>query len=110
MLGLAMPWVVIIVIFLACTICHVIRGDQLLKEKYRKKHQEVKSMQDGTKRLCALMTEYDFPIEYIQDVLYRLGWHFLSGGRPTDDYVWTQVRYFENLIKYGKASKKEVIK
>lgn len=67
-------------------------------------------MQDGTKRLCTLMTEYDFPIEYIQDVLYRLRWHFLSGGRPTDDYVWTQVRYFENLIKYGKASKKEVIK
>lgn len=38
MLGLAIPWVVIIVIFLACTVCHVIRGDQLLKEKYRKKH------------------------------------------------------------------------
>lgn len=38
MLGLVIPWMVIIVIFLACTICHVIRGDQLLKEKYQKKH------------------------------------------------------------------------
>lgn len=38
MLGLAIPWLVIIVIFLVCTICHVIKGDQLLTEKYRKKH------------------------------------------------------------------------
>lgn len=39
MIKLAIPWAVIIVIFLVCTGCHVLRGDQLLKEKYQKKHQ-----------------------------------------------------------------------
>lgn len=38
MIGLVLPWIVIITIFIVCVICHVVRGDQLLKEKYRKKH------------------------------------------------------------------------
>lgn len=37
-------------------------------------------MEDGTKRLCTLMTEYDFPIEYIQDVLYRFRMAFSQWG------------------------------
>lgn len=67
-------------------------------------------MKDGTKRLRELMEEYDFPLEAIDDILYRLGWHFLSGGQPTDDYVWTHVRYFENLVKFGKVARKEKVK
>lgn len=38
MIKLAIPWGVITAIFTACIIFHVIKGDQLLKEKYRKKH------------------------------------------------------------------------
>ncbi|MBB1069215.1 hypothetical protein H5S40_03480 [Limosilactobacillus sp. RRLNB_1_1] len=64
-------------------------------------------MKDGTKRLRELMEEYDFPLEAIQDVLYRLGWHFISGGRVGDDYVWKQVRFFENLVKFNKVARKE---
>ena len=56
------------------------------------------------------MEEYDFPLEAIDDILYRLGLHFLSGGQPTDDYVWMQVRYFENLVKFGKVARKEKVK
>lgn len=43
MLGLAIPWVVIMVCFLIGAIVNVIEGEKLnvLKEKYRKKHQEV---------------------------------------------------------------------
>ncbi|MBB1122861.1 DUF6877 family protein [Limosilactobacillus albertensis] len=67
-------------------------------------------MKDGTKRLRELMEEYDFPLEAIQDVLYRLGWHFLSGGQVGDDYVWKQVRFFENLVKFDKVSRKKAIK
>lgn len=67
-------------------------------------------MKDGTKRLRELMEIYDFPLEAIQDVLYRLGWHFLSGGQVGDDYVWKQVRFFENLVKFGKVTRKEKVK
>lgn len=63
--------------------------------------------QDGIKRLQQLMRDYDIPIEAVQDVVNRLGWHFISGGQATDDYVWNQVRFFENLIKLGFAKEKE---
>lgn len=66
-------------------------------------------MQDGTKRLCTLMTEYDFPISAIQQIRVRLGDWFISGGKPTDGYVWQQARYLENLIRYGLAERKAVI-
>lgn len=38
MLGLALPWLVIIAIFVVATIFHVINNDKLLKDKYQKKH------------------------------------------------------------------------
>ena len=57
-----------------------------------------------------VLFSFDFPLEAIEDILYRLGWHFLSGGQPTDEYVWTQVRYFENLVKSGKVARKENVK
>lgn len=42
MLGLAIPWIVIIACFLIGAIVNVIEGEKLnvLKPKYRKKHQE----------------------------------------------------------------------
>ena len=67
-------------------------------------------MKNGTQRLRELMEIYDFPLEAIQDVLYRLGWHFLSGGQVGDDYVWKQVRFFENLVKFGNVTRKEKVK
>lgn len=38
MLGLAIPWLVIIVIFIIALIFHVLNNDKLLKDKYQKKH------------------------------------------------------------------------
>lgn len=58
MIKLAIPWAVIIVIFLVCTGCHVLRGDQLLKEKYRKKHQRgMNDEYEEIKQVCRFIKE-----------------------------------------------------
>ncbi|MBB1080203.1 hypothetical protein H5S09_02870 [Limosilactobacillus sp. STM2_1] len=66
-------------------------------------------MKDGMERINQLLTEYDFPASAIQEIRVRLGDWFISGGMPTDGYVWQQVRYLENLIRYGLAERKAVI-
>ena len=111
MIKLAIPWAVIMACFLIGAIVNVIEGEKLnvLKEKYRKKHQEVMTMKDGMERINQLFDEYDFPLNAMQTVRVRLGDWFIGGGKPTDGYVWQQARYLENLIRYGLAERKAVI-
>lgn len=65
-------------------------------------------MNDGIKKINQLIEEYDFPIKIELDVKQRLGDWLVSGGQPTDGYVWQQVRCLENCIKYGLAKRKVV--
>ncbi|MBB1109906.1 hypothetical protein H5S11_05440 [Limosilactobacillus sp. pH52_RY] len=66
-------------------------------------------MKDGMERINYLLAEYDFPVSALQQIRVRLGDWFISGGKPTDGYVWQQARYLENLIRYGLAERKAVI-
>ena len=109
-----LAWCVLAIMacFLVGTIVNVIEGEKLnvLKPKYRKKHQEGEAkMKDGMERINQLFDEYDFPLNAIQMVRERLGDWFISGGKPTDGYVWQQARYLENLVRYGLAERKAVI-
>ena len=65
-------------------------------------------MNDGIKKINQLLEEYDFPIKTVLDIKQRLGDWLVSGGQPTDSYVWQQVRCLENCIKYGLAKRKIV--
>lgn len=65
-------------------------------------------MNDGMKKINQLLEEYDFPLETVWDVKNRLGDWLISGGKPTDGYVWQQVRCLENCIKYGFAKRKVI--
>lgn len=65
-------------------------------------------MNDGIKKINQLLEEYNFPIKTVLDVKQRLGDWLVSGGQPTDGYVWQQVRCLENCIKYGLAKRKVV--
>lgn len=65
-------------------------------------------MNDGIKKINQLLEEYDFPIKTVLDIKQRLGDWLVSGGQPTDSYVWQQVRCLENCIKYGLAKRKVV--
>lgn len=65
-------------------------------------------MNDGIKKINQLLEEYNFPIKTVLDVKQRLGDWLVSGGQPTDGYVWQQVRCLENCIKYGLAKCKVV--
>ncbi|MDM8265627.1 hypothetical protein QUW44_00360 [Limosilactobacillus pontis] len=65
-------------------------------------------MNDGIKKINQLLEEYEFPIKIVLDVKQRLGDWLVSGGQPTDGYVWQQVRCLENCIKYGLAKRKVV--
>lgn len=62
-------------------------------------------MNDGMKRITQLLEEYEFPTKAVLDVKQRLGDWLVSGGQPTDAYVWQQVRCLENCIKYGLAKR-----
>lgn len=62
-------------------------------------------MKDGMERINQLIEEYDFPVSALQDIRQRLGDWFVSGGKPTDSYVWQQVNHLENLVKYGLAER-----
>ena len=55
-----------------------------------------------------MLEEYEFPIKIVLDVKQRLGDWLVSGGQPTDSYVWQQVRCLENCIRYGFAKRKVV--
>lgn len=60
MLGLAIPWLVIMACFLIGAIVNVIEGEKLnvLKEKYRKKHQEVGTYEhEEIKQVCRFIKE-----------------------------------------------------
>ena len=65
-------------------------------------------MNDGIKKIKQLLEEYEFPIKIVLDVKQRLGDWLVSGGQPTDSYVWQQVRCLENCIRYGFAKRKVV--
>ena len=65
-------------------------------------------MNDGINKINQLIEEYDFPIKIELDVKQRLEDWLVSGGQPTDGYVWQQVRCLENCIKYGLAKRKVV--
>lgn len=65
-------------------------------------------MKDGVKKINRLLEEYDFPAKTVLDIKQRLGDWLVSGGQPTDSYVWQQVRCLENCIKYGLAKRKVV--
>lgn len=65
-------------------------------------------MNDGIKKINQLIEEYDFPIKIELDVKQRLEDWLVSGGQPSDGYVWQQVRCLENCIKYGLAKRKVV--
>lgn len=65
-------------------------------------------MNDGIKKINQLLEEYDFPIKTVLDIKQRLRDWLVSGGQPTDSYVWQQVRCLENCIKYGLAKRKVV--
>lgn len=65
-------------------------------------------MNDGIKKINQLLEEYEFPIKIVLDVKQRLGDWLVSGGQPTDSYVWRQVRCLENCIRYGFAKRKVV--
>lgn len=45
-------------------------------------------MNDGMKRITQLLEEYEFPTKVVLDVKQRLGDWLVSGGQPTDAYVW----------------------
>ena len=62
-------------------------------------------MNDGINKINQLIEEYDFPFEIELDVKRRLEDWLVSGGQPTDNYVWQQVRCLENCIKYGFAKR-----
>ena len=54
-------------------------------------------------RLAELMKEYDFPLNPLVDTMNRISsW---QGNTNDDPYLWQQVRYFEELIKQGYATK-----
>lgn len=65
-------------------------------------------MNDGMELIQELVEKYDFPINALQTIRIRLGDWFVSGGKPTDGYVWQQVRFLENLVNYGLAREKEL--
>lgn len=65
-------------------------------------------MNDGIKKINQLLEEYDFSIKIVLDVKQRLEDWLVSGGQPTDSYVWQQVRCLENCIRYGLAKRKVV--
>ena len=65
-------------------------------------------MKDGMEHIKELINMYDFPLEALQTIRVRLGDWFVSGGKPTDGYVWQQARYLENLVRYGLAREKEL--
>ena len=65
-------------------------------------------MNDGIKKINQLIEEYDFPIRIELDVKQRLEDWLVSGGQPTDGYVWQQVRCLENCIKYSFTKRKVV--
>ena len=65
-------------------------------------------MGDGMKKINQLLEEYDFPAETVLDIKQRLSDWLVSGGKPTDAYVWQQVRCLENCIKYGFAERKVI--
>lgn len=65
-------------------------------------------MNDGMKKINQLLEEYDFPASTVLDIKQRLGDWLISGGKPTDSYVWQQVRCLENCIKYGFAERKVI--
>lgn len=55
-------------------------------------------------RLAELMKEYDFPLNPLVDVIWRiLSW---QGDTNNDPYLWQQVRYLEKLVKKGHAVKR----
>lgn len=65
-------------------------------------------MKDGMEHIKELINMYDFPLDALQTIRVRLGDWFVSGGKPTDGYVWQQARYLENLVRYGLAREKEL--
>lgn len=65
-------------------------------------------MNDGMKKINQLLEEYDFPASTVLDIKQRLGDWLISGGKPTDSYVWQQVHCLENCIKYGFAERKVI--
>ena len=67
-----------------------------------------RQLNDGIEKINQLIEEYDFPIKIELDVKQRLEDWLVSGGQPTDSYVWQQVRCLENCIKYGFAKHKVV--
>lgn len=55
-------------------------------------------------RLAELMKEYNFPLNPLVDVIWRiLSW---QGDTNNDPYLWQQVRYLEKLVKKGHAVKR----
>jgi len=71
--------------------------EEALMEKYYSK-------MDNSQKLHYLMLKYDFDINITSDIHKRLGDFALSC--PSDEdmeaYVKQQVRYLENILKFGK--------
>ena len=41
------------------------------------------------------------PVEVLLDIKNRMGDYLLGGGKLTDPYMWQQIRFAENYLKYG---------
>lgn len=59
----------------------------------------------GMEKIQQLLEENDYSIAQVNQIRARLGDWFMAGGGPNDDYVWQQVRYLENLVKFGLVNR-----
>lgn len=59
-------------------------------------------MNNYIQRMKNIIKKNDIPVDVIDIISRRIGYHLLEGGTLSDTYIRQQLDYLINVSKYGK--------